>query len=162
MLEVNAEFAEHYPDLYEKGGEKAVIGVGAAPKTSFNTGKKPTIGTNFQREPFARVVGDVRLGDNVKSAGGRRSAPTRARRSAVGDDAEIEEFLVTFHALKGTSISIGPGLDTDDNIVFHGPLTVGNDLDDRRRRRGPVPLDRRQQRHDRRERRHRRAGGEDG
>ena len=28
----------------------------------------------------------------------------------------------------GTSIKIGSGLDTDDNVVFHGPLTVGNDL----------------------------------
>jgi carbonic anhydrase/acetyltransferase-like protein (isoleucine patch superfamily) len=45
----------------------------------------------------------------------------------VGDNAEIED-RVTFHALKGTSINIGSGLDTDDNIVFHGPLTVGDDL----------------------------------
>jgi carbon dioxide concentrating mechanism protein CcmM len=35
---------------------------------------------------------------------------------------------VTFHALARTSITIGTGLDTDDNVVFHGPLTVGYDL----------------------------------
>ena len=127
VLEVNAEFAEHYPDLYEKGGEKAVIGVGAAPRTSFNPGKKPTMGSGFVREPFARIVGDVRLGDDVTV--GRRTS-IRADEGApisVGDDAEIED-RVTFHALKGTTISIGSGLDTDDNVVFHGPLTVGNDL----------------------------------
>ena len=127
VLEVNAEFAEHYPDLYEKGGEKAVIGVGAAPRTSFNAGKKPTIGSKFKREPFARVVGDVRLGNDVTI--GRRTSIRADEGSpiSVGDDAEIED-RVTFHALKGTSISIGTGLDTDDNVVFHGPLTVGNDL----------------------------------
>ncbi|WP_199321951.1 hypothetical protein [Leptolyngbya sp. FACHB-321] len=30
--------------------------------------------------------------------------------------------------LKGTSIRIGNGLNTDDNGVFHGPLEVGNNL----------------------------------
>ena len=51
---------------------KAVIGVGAAPRTSFNPGKKPTIGSGFVREPFARIVGDVRLGDDVTL--GRRTS----------------------------------------------------------------------------------------
>ena len=35
---------------------------------------------------------------------------------------------MTFHALKGTSIRIGNDLDTEDNVVFHGPLVVGNRL----------------------------------
>jgi len=34
---------------------------------------------------------------------------------------------VTFHALKGTSIKIGNDLRTSDNVVFHGPLTIGDD-----------------------------------
>lgn len=33
-----------------------------------------------------------------------------------------------FHALRGTSITIGDSLGSDDNIVSHGPLEVGNDL----------------------------------
>ncbi|WP_322742538.1 LbetaH domain-containing protein [Gloeocapsopsis crepidinum] len=35
---------------------------------------------------------------------------------------------MTFHALKGTSIRIGRNLNSDDNIVFHGPLEVGDNL----------------------------------
>jgi carbon dioxide concentrating mechanism protein CcmM len=127
VLEVNAEFAEEYPELYERGGERAVTGIGRSPRTSFNPGRRPTIGANLQREPFARVVGDVRLGNNVTL--GRRTS-IRADEGApisVGDNAQIED-RVTFHALKGTSIRIGTGLETDDNVVFHGPLTVGNDL----------------------------------
>lgn len=44
-----------------------------------------------------------------------------------GNNAEIED-RVTFHALKEISIKIGNNLDTDDNIVFHDPLEVGNNL----------------------------------
>lgn len=127
VLEVNREFAEHYPDLFEQGGVAAVSGVSAAPKTSFNSGASPTIGQNVQLEPFARIVGDVRLGDN--SVVGRRTS-IRADEGTpiiIGANAEIED-RVTFHALKGTSITIGRNLDTDDNIVFHGPLQVGDNL----------------------------------
>ncbi len=45
----------------------------------------------------------------------------------IGFNAQIED-RVTFHALSGTSITIGDRLDTDDSVVFHGPLRVGNDL----------------------------------
>ena len=128
MLEVNAEFAEDYPDLYEKGGEKARdrrrrrAPHELQPRQEADDRLQPV-----QREPFARIVGDVRLGDNVTV--GRRTS-IRADEGApisIGANAEIED-RVTFHALKGTSITIGTGLDTDDNVVFHGPLTVGDDL----------------------------------
>ena len=127
VLEVNEEFAEHYPDLYQAGGIEAVQGIGAAPKTSFNSGASPTIGANVRLKEFARVVGDVRIGQN--SVVGRRSSIRADEGSPIiiGDNAEIED-RVTFHALKGTSIRIGANLDTDDNIVFHGPLEVGNNL----------------------------------
>lgn len=127
VLEVNKEFAEHYPDLYEEGGIDAVQGVGAAPKTSFNTGASPTLGENVTLKEFARIVGDVRLGSN--SVVGRRTSIRADEGSPIiiGNNAEIEDH-VTFHALKGTSIQIGANLDTDDNIVFHGPLVVGNNL----------------------------------
>ncbi|GGL93715.1 hypothetical protein GCM10010840_34620 [Deinococcus aerolatus] len=128
VLEVNAEFAESYAELYRTKGFDAVNRPSAAPRTSWNPQPvPPTLGRNVQLAEFARIVGDVRLGAN--SVVGRRTS-IRADEGApiiIGENAEIED-RVTFHALKGTSIQIGARLATDDNIVFHGPLTVGNDL----------------------------------
>ncbi len=128
VLEVNAEFAEHYPELFEEEGFAAVTGVGPAPATSWNPKPvAPTLGENVMLEEFARIVGDVQLG--ADSVVGRRTS-IRADEGApiiIGENAEIED-RVTFHALKGTSITIGNNLDTDDNIVFHGPLEVGDQL----------------------------------
>ena len=128
VLEVNEEFAEHYSELYERDGFDAVTGATAAPKTSWSPKPvKPTLGQNVQLEEFARLVGDVRLGQN--SVVGRRTSIRADEGSpiVIGDNAAIED-RVTFHALKGTSIRIGNGLNTDDNVVFHGPLEVGNNL----------------------------------
>ena len=127
VLEVNAEFAEGYRELYRERGFRAVVGVGPSPRTKFNSGRAPTIGQGFNREPFARVVGDVRLGNGVTV--GRRTSIRADEGSpiAVGDGAQIED-RVTFHALSGTAIRIGRNLDTDDNVVFHGPLTAGDNL----------------------------------
>jgi carbon dioxide concentrating mechanism protein CcmM len=127
VLAVNAEFAERYGRLYRRRGHGAVIGTSRAPRTSFNRGGRPTLGRGVTREPFARIVGDVRLG--AGSEVGRRSS-IRADEGTpivIGPGADIED-RVTFHALRGTSIRIGRGLDTEDNIVFHGPLVVGDEL----------------------------------
>lgn len=128
VLEVNEEFAEHYGELYAQNGFDAVTGATSAPKTSWNPiPVKPTLGKGVRLEEFARLVGDVQLGDN--SVVGHRTS-IRADEGApivIGENAEIED-RVTFHALKGTSIRIGKNLDTDDNIVFHGPLEVGDNL----------------------------------
>lgn len=128
VLEVNAEFAEKYVELYEEEGHASVIGVSQAPATEWNPDPvTPTLGDNVVLEPFARIVGDVRLG--ADSTVGRRSS-IRADEGApitVGPRAEIED-RVTFHALKGTTLTIGSALDTDDNVTFHGPLTVGDRL----------------------------------
>lgn len=127
VLEVNEEFAEQYQDLYREEGFEGVTGVGPAPRTSFNRGRRPRIGAGTRLEAFARIVGDVRIGAN--STVGRRSSIRADEGSpiVVGANAEIED-RVTFHALKGTRIRIGARLDTDDNVVFHGPLTVGDRL----------------------------------
>jgi carbonic anhydrase/acetyltransferase-like protein (isoleucine patch superfamily) len=127
VLEVNAEFAEHYAELYEEEGPLSVIGVSPAPRTSFNPGHEPSIGRGVRREPFARIIGEVRLGDD--STVGRRTSIRADEGSpiVIGDDARIED-RVTFHALRGTSIRIGAELDTDDKVVFHGPLAVGDRL----------------------------------
>lgn len=128
VLEVNEEFAEHYVELYKNGGYNAVTGVGPAPKTSWNLSPvSPKLGKNVRLEEFARIVGDVRLGNN--SVVGERTSIRADEGSPIiiGNNANIED-RVTFHALKGTSIKIGNNLDTDDNIVFHGPLEVGNNL----------------------------------
>lgn len=128
VLEVNAEFAEGYVELYETDGYQAVTGVSRGPRTEWNPDPvAPTIGDDVVLEPFARIVGDVRLGSD--STVGRRTS-IRADEGApieIGARAEIED-RVTFHALKDTSITIGADLDTDDNVVFHGPLTVGRRL----------------------------------
>ncbi|MFQ4138090.1 carbonate dehydratase [Nodosilinea sp. PGN35] len=128
VLEVNEEFAEHYPELYESEGFAAVSGVSAAPTTSWNpTPVFPTLGDGVRLAEFVRIIGDVRLGSN--STVGERTS-IRADEGApivIGDNAAIED-RVTFHALKGTSITIGSDLNTSDNIVFHGPLEVGNGL----------------------------------
>ena len=128
VLEVNAEFAEGYVELYETDGYQAVTGVSRGPRTEWNPDPvAPTIGDDVVLEPFARIVGDVRLGSD--STVGRRTS-IRADEGApieIGARAEIED-RVTFHALKDTSITIGADLHTDDNVVFHGPLTVGRRL----------------------------------
>lgn len=128
VLEVNEEFAEHYNELYQASGYSGVSGVSAAPKTSWNPKPvAPTIGKNIRLDEFARIVGDVRIGDN--GIVGQRTS-IRADEGApiiIGNNAKIED-RVTFHALKGTNIKIGNNLKTEDNIVFHGPLEVGNNL----------------------------------
>ncbi|MGI8748561.1 MAG: carbonate dehydratase, partial [Deinococcus sp.] len=128
VLEVNAEFAENYGELYDRSGFGAVTGVSAAPRTSWNPRPvPPTLGAGVTLGEFARIVGDVRIG--AGSVVGRRTS-IRADEGApiiIGAGARIED-RVTFHALKGTSITVGTNLDTDDNIVFHGPLTVGNNV----------------------------------
>ena len=127
MLEVNREFRRGLQELYREGGFNAVVGVGAASRTAFNPGRSPTIDAGFFRELFSWIVGDVRLGANVSV--GRRTSIRADEGSPiiVGDRAAIED-RVTFHALRGTSIQIGNDLDTDDNVVLHGPLVVGDRL----------------------------------
>jgi carbon dioxide concentrating mechanism protein CcmM len=127
VLEVNAEFAEGYAELYREDGFDEVVGISRSPRTEFNRGRRPTIGRGLEREPFARIVGDVRLG--ARAAVGRRTS-IRADEGApitIGANAEIED-RVTFHALSGTTLTIGDNLDTDDNVVLHGPLVVGDNL----------------------------------
>lgn len=128
VLEVNEEFAEHYPELFASEGFDAVTGASPAPTTSWNPNPViPTLGDNVQLDEFARLVGDVQLGSN--STVGQRTS-IRADEGApivIGDNAVIED-RVTFHALKGTNIRIGSNLKTSDNVVFHGPLEVGNNL----------------------------------
>jgi hypothetical protein len=51
VLEVNEEFAEEYPTLYRRGGYRAVSGISRSPRTSFNSGARPTIGPG--RPPVA-------------------------------------------------------------------------------------------------------------
>lgn len=127
VLQVNHEFAEHYQDLYRDEGYYSVIGAGPAPRTSFNPGLRPRIARGTDLEPYARVVGDVRIGPDGHV--GRRSSIRADEGSPIiiGARAQIED-RVTFHALKGTDIRIGDDLNTDDNTVFHGPLTVGDRL----------------------------------
>lgn len=127
VLSVNAELASEYAALYEAGGYDIVTKVGPSPKTSFNPGVWPTLGLGVTMREFARVVGDVRIG--AGSVVGRRTSIRADEGSPIiiGDSAVIRD-RVTFHALKGTRIDIGRRLETDANIVFHGPLRIGDDV----------------------------------
>ncbi len=127
VLAVNKELASEYAALYEAGGYDIVTKVGPSPRTSFNPGVWPTLAGNVTLREFARIVGDVRIG--AGSVVGRRSS-IRADEGApiiIGESAVIRD-RVTFHALKGTRIDIGNRLETEANIVFHGPLRVGDGL----------------------------------
>lgn len=128
VLDVNAEFAEGYVKLYKDVGYDGVIGIGPNPVTEFNEERvEPDIGDNSDIGEFARIVGDVRIGSGAYI--GQRAA-IRADEGApiiIGKNAEIED-RVTFHALKGTSIEVGNGLDAGNDAVLHGPLKVGDNL----------------------------------
>jgi carbonic anhydrase/acetyltransferase-like protein (isoleucine patch superfamily) len=127
VLDVNAEFAESYIELYEQEGYEALIGVGPNPVTSFNPNQvEPRIG-DAEVEEFARIVGDVSLGSS--SEVGLRAAIRADEGSPIiiGSNANIEE-RVTFHALKGTRIDAGNNLTVGDDSTIHGPKEIGDNL----------------------------------
>lgn len=128
VLHVNHEFAEKYVELYGNSGFDAVTGVSVAPQTSFNKGKvMPTLGKNVKISEFARVVGDVRIGDNSVIGGRTSIRADEGTPIIIGENADIED-RVTFHALEHTTLTIGRNLKAGHNVVFHGPLVVGDDL----------------------------------
>ena len=128
VLEVNAEFAEGYVELYEKEGYDAVVGVGPNPQTEFNPESvEPQIGARGEVGEFARIVGDVRLGAGSEVADRAAIRADEGAPIVIGENAEIDE-RVTFHALEETSITVGDNLIADDDTVLHGPLEVGDNL----------------------------------
>jgi carbonic anhydrase/acetyltransferase-like protein (isoleucine patch superfamily) len=128
VLAVNAELAERYAQLYQAEGADAVSGVSAGPRTSWTPAPvRPTLGRDVRLLEFARLIGDVRLGDGTRV--GRRAA-IRADEGApivVGAGARIAD-RVTFHALRGTSVRVGRDLQAGTNAVLHGPLQAGDRL----------------------------------
>jgi hypothetical protein len=71
VLDVNAEFAESYIELYESEGYE-VIEAGPNPGTSFAEPTESQIGDGKELWEFVRIVGDVRLGPNARI--GQRTA----------------------------------------------------------------------------------------
>jgi len=132
VLDVNAEFAEGYVDLYEAEGYDDVVGVGPNPVTSFNPEAiEPEIGAGTQVGELARVVGDVRIGAGSEMSDRAALRADEADEGApiiIGANANIEE-RVTFHALQGTTITVGDDLDVGDDSVLHGPLKAGEELE---------------------------------
>jgi carbon dioxide concentrating mechanism protein CcmM len=125
QLDTNTEFAKAYIDLYEEEGFDAVVEVGPNPKTSWNQKQvEPEIGDNVELQEFARVTGDVRIGEN--SSIGRRTA-IRADEGdpiSIGPGATIDD-RVTLHATRGSGIRIDKFLVASDDSVLHGPLEMG-------------------------------------
>jgi carbonic anhydrase/acetyltransferase-like protein (isoleucine patch superfamily) len=126
VVDVDRELAKAYIELYETEGYEAVIDVGVNPKTSFNPEQvEPQISESVELQEFARVVGDVYIGEN--SSVGQRTAIRADEGSPImiGPGAIIED-RVSFHAIKGTEIQIGEFLVAGDDAVLHGPLEMGN------------------------------------
>jgi carbonic anhydrase/acetyltransferase-like protein (isoleucine patch superfamily) len=127
LVAVDRELAKAYIELYEREGYEAVIDVGVNPKTSFNPEQvEPQIGERVDLQEFARIVGDVYVGEN--SSVGRRTAIRADEGSPImiGPGAIIED-RVTFHAIKGTEVQIGEYLVAGDDAVLHGPLQMGDE-----------------------------------
>lgn len=128
VLEVNAEFAESYIELYEEEGYQAVIGVGPEPLTSFNSERiEPQVAPDVELGEFVRVVGDVRIGSGSRL---RQRTAVRADEGApivIGANDDIRN-RVTFHALKDTQLIVGDNLFADDDAVLHGPLEAGSNV----------------------------------
>ena len=126
VLDVNAEFAEGYIELYETEGYEAVVGTtGPNPETSFNQRADPQVAQPALLQEFVRIVGDVRMGPN--SEVGQRTAIRADEGSpiVIGANANLDD-RVTFHALEETDIQVGDNLTAADDVVFHGPLVMGN------------------------------------
>jgi carbon dioxide concentrating mechanism protein CcmM len=127
VLDVNAEFAEGYIELYEEEGEDAVTSIGPNPVTPFNPDAVEPEIEQGRLGKLVRVVGDVRLGTGAEI--GDRSA-IRADEGTpitIGANATIGA-RVTFHALAETTLRVGDGLDVGDDAVIHGPLEVGDEV----------------------------------
>ena len=128
VLDVNAEFAEGYIELYETEGYESVVGVtGPNPATSFNEQAEPQVAEPFEIQEFVRIVGDVQIGPNAQI--GQRTAIRADEGSpiVIGANADLDD-RVTFHALEETDIRIGDDLTSADDVVFHGPLEMGNGI----------------------------------
>ncbi len=128
VLDVNAEFAQSYIEMYETEGYDALVAISPSPSTSFNPKRiEPQIGQGVELREFAWVVGDVRLG--AGSTVSQRAA-IRADEGApivIGSNATVGN-RVTFHALQGTEIRIGSDLTAQDDTVLHGPLAMGDNV----------------------------------
>lgn len=127
VLEVNEALAAGYAGLFRRGGFESVVGISRAPLTAFNRGARPLVGRGLQREPFAQIVGGVRIARNARV--GRRSS-IRADEGApivIGPNAAIGD-RVTLHALRGSTLTVGERLRVGDDAVLHGPLAAGDDL----------------------------------
>ncbi len=128
VQDVNLEFAERYPALYEEIGRGGVEGVGPNPSTSWNPDRiDPQIGDGTVLAELVRIVGDVRLGE--ESTVGQRTA-IRADEGTpivIGRRARIQS-RVTFHALKGTRIDLGENAQIGGGNVIHGPVSIGDNF----------------------------------
>ncbi len=127
-VEVNEEFAKGYIELYEDQDYAATIDVGPNPKTSFNPEQsEPRIDETVKLGEFARIVGDVEIGELSTLAPRATVRADEGTPIVIGRGAIIRD-RVTFHALKDTEVRIGEYLVAGDDVVLHGPLQMGNNV----------------------------------
>lgn len=108
-------------------GYEAAIEVGSNPGTSFAEQTDLRVGDGAELQEFVRIVGDVRIGPNAQV--GQRTAIRADKGSPIiiGANADLDD-RVTFHALEETDIEAGDELTAEDDMVFHGPLRMGNGI----------------------------------
>ncbi len=101
--------------------------------TSFNPEAiEPEIGAGTQVGELARVVGDVRIGAGSEVSDRAALRADEADEGApiiIGANANIEE-RVTFHALQGTTITVGDDLDVGDDSVLTLEIPDGTMIPD--------------------------------
>ena len=128
LVDVNREFVTGYSALYNERGRSALEGAGPNPVTSWNpTPTDPSLGEGVVLGELARIVGDVRLGE--ESTIGQRTA-IRADEGTpivIGRRARIES-RVTFHAIRGSRIDVGQNAHVGDGNVIHGPVVIGDNF----------------------------------
>lgn len=65
LLEIDQELRKAFIELYETEGYDAVVDAGPNPKTSFNPEEvEPQIDERVELGEFARILGDVHVGEN--------------------------------------------------------------------------------------------------
>jgi carbon dioxide concentrating mechanism protein CcmM len=74
---------------------------------------------------FKGPEGIVLATDSRVTLTGQRPNSNLLTPIVIGPGAAIDD-RVTFHAVKGTDIRIGKFLVTDDDVVLHGPLEMGD------------------------------------
>jgi carbon dioxide concentrating mechanism protein CcmM len=128
VVSVNNELAAGYAQMVLEFGKISVIGVGPNPLTTWTPQQtSPEVAKGVSLSNAVRVIGSVKLAR--KCTVGRKTSirGDEGIPIIIGSGAKIG-CQVTFHALKEQAIRIGNNLSTGDRVVFHGDLSIGDQV----------------------------------